>query len=274
MREGKIVDMKSSRINVRSSIMADYRGVIFDIDGVLTFQGRVYPGAVQVVDTLQRKGIILRFLTNSTLKSRASAAHKLRMEGFRVEHEQVITASYATAVYLHDLNPRSVWVMVDRDGIHEFADFTHDTENPEYIVMGDNRSHFDFEHMNRALRLLLGGAKLIAMQNEMLDTSLGDVELNVGAWVGLLERATGVRAVSIGKPNPFVFKLALRSMGLKKPKVLVVGDRLETDVRGARKYGLACALVKTGEFTPADLENPLQPNYVFESIEDLLNLFE
>ena len=254
--------------------MPNYRGVIFDIDGVLTFQGRVYPGAVEVVDALQRKGIALRFLTNSTLKSRASAAHKLRMEGFRVEHEQVITASYATAVYLRGLKPGSVWVMVDRDGIHEFDEFTQDTENPEYIVVGDNRSHFDFEHMNKALRLLLGGARLIAMQNEILDNSMGDVELNVGAWVGMLERAAGVQAVSIGKPNPFVFELALRSMDLKKPQVLVVGDRLETDVRGARKFGLACALVKTGEFIPADLEGSLQPNYVFDSITELLGLFE
>jgi len=254
--------------------MSDYRGVIFDIDGVLTFQGRVYPGAVEVVDALQRKGIVLRFLTNSTLKSRASAAHKLRMAGFRVEHDQVITASYATAVYLRDLKPRSVWVMVDRDGIHEFADFTQDTQDPEYIVMGDNRSHFDFDHMNKALRLLLGGARLIAMQNEMLDTSMGDVELNVGAWVGMLERAAGVQAVSIGKPNPFVFELALRSMGLEKPQALVVGDRVETDVRGAHDFGLASALVKTGEYVPAHLDGPYQPDYLFESIGELLALFK
>jgi HAD superfamily hydrolase (TIGR01458 family) len=253
--------------------MTNYRGVIFDIDGVLTFQGRVYPGAVDVVDALQRKGIVLRFLTNSTLKSRASAAHKLRMAGFRVEHEQVITASYATAVYLRSLKPRSVWVMVDRDGIHEFDEFTHDSEDPEYIVMGDYRSHFDFNHMNKVLRLLLGGAKFIAMQNEMLDTSMGDVELNVGAWVGMLERAAGVQALSIGKPNPFVFELALRSMGLDVTQALVVGDRVATDVRGARDFGLASALVKTGEFDPADLEGPYQPDYVFETIGELLTLF-
>jgi HAD superfamily hydrolase (TIGR01450 family) len=163
--------------------------------------------------------------------------------------------------------------MVDRDGIHEFDEFTHDSENPEYIVMGDYRSHFDFNHMNKALRLLLGGAKFIAMQNEMLDTSMGDVELNVGAWVGMLERAAGVQALSIGKPNPFVFELALRSMGLDVTQALVVGDRVATDVRGARDFGLASALVKTGEFDPADLEGPYQPDYVFETIGELLSLF-
>jgi HAD superfamily hydrolase (TIGR01458 family) len=254
--------------------MTDFRGVIFDIDGVLTFQGRVYPDAVKVVDTLQRKGIVVRFLTNSTLKSRASAAHKLRMAGFRAEHDQVITASYATAVYLRGLKPRSCWVMVDRDGIHEFAEFTQDIQDPEYIVMGDNRSHFDFDHMNQALRLLLGGAKLIAMQNEILDTSQGELELNVGSWVGMLERAAGVQAVSIGKPNPFVFELALHSMGLEKPQVLVVGDQVATDVRGAHDFGLACALIKAGEFKPESLDGSYQPDYLFEAIGELLSLFE
>jgi len=83
-----------------------------------------------------------------------------------------------------------------------------------------------------------------------------------------------VQAVSIGKPNPFVFDLALRSMELEKPQALVVGDRFETDVRGAHDFGLACALLKTGEFAPADLDGPLQPDHVFESITELLSLFE
>ena len=255
------------------SRLKDIRGVIFDIDGVLTFQGRVYPGAVEVVDALREKGIVLRFLTNSTLNSRASAAEKLRKSGFHVDDEEVITASYATAEYLRSLHPRSCWVMVERRGIDEFAGFTQDFENPEYIVVGDNRSKFDFDHMNKAVRLLMRGARLIAMQSELLDTSMGDIELNVGSWVGLLERASGVQAVSIGKPNPYAFELALHGMDLAKSQVLVVGDRLSTDVQGAKDFGLRSALVKTGEFDERDLDGDLQPDYVFERIEELTRLF-
>ncbi len=250
------------------------RGVIFDIDGVLTYRGEVYPGAVQVVDTLRNNHILLRFLTNSTLKSRASCAEKLRLAGFRVEDEQVITASFATAVYLRTLKPRSCWVMVDREGMDEFVEFTQDSEDPEYLVVGDNRSKFDFAHLNQALRLLKQGAKLIAMQSELLDTSMGDLELNVGSWVGMLERAAGVQAVSIGKPSAFVFELALGSMGLDKKDVIVVGDRISTDVLGARALGMRSILVKTGEFDARDLDQELKPDHILESIQELPPLIQ
>ena len=76
--------------------MTDIRGIIFDIDGVLEFQGSVYPGAVETLKKLRDRGFALRFLTNSTLKSRASCAARLRRAGYRVSDDEVITASYAT----------------------------------------------------------------------------------------------------------------------------------------------------------------------------------
>jgi HAD superfamily hydrolase (TIGR01450 family) len=163
--------------------------------------------------------------------------------------------------------------MVEREGIDEFRDFIQDTENPEVIVIGDNRSQFDFDHMNKALRLLKKGARLVAMQSELLDTSMGDLELNVGSWVGLLERASGVQAVSIGKPSAFAFELALGSMGLEKNQVIVVGDRVSTDVAGAQAYGLRSVLVKTGEYDERDLDGGIRPDYVINTIRDLLPLF-
>jgi HAD superfamily hydrolase (TIGR01458 family) len=253
--------------------MQDIQGVIFDVDGVLKFRGQVYPGAIQTVNGLREKGIILRFLTNSTLNSRASLAAKLHRSGFLVSADEVITASYATAVYLKLQNPRSCWIMVEREGLDEFKEFAQDTQNPEYIVVGDNRSQFDFEHLNQALRLLKKGAKLIAMQSELLDNSMGDLELNVGSWVGLLERASGIPATYIGKPNPFAFELTLQTMQLSRRQVLMVGDRVETDIRGARDFGLHSVLVRTGEFDPALLDGYAKPDVIIDSIQDLLSLF-
>jgi len=256
-----------------SPALPNLRGVIFDIDGVLTFQGQVYPGAVQVIERLKENGLRLRFLTNSTLKSRASCAAKLIRAGFQVEEQEVITASYATAVYLRGLKSRSCWVMVEQEGIDEFRDFVQDTENPEVIVIGDNRSQFDFDHLNKALRLLKKGARLVAMQYELLDTSMGDLELNVGSWVRLLEQASGVQAVRIGKPSAFAFELALGSMGLERHQVVVVGDRISTDVAGAQAFGLRSVLVKSGEYDERDLQEEIRPDYVIDSIQDLPSLF-
>jgi HAD superfamily hydrolase (TIGR01458 family) len=255
-----------------STDMQDIQGVIFDVDGVLTFRSQVYPGAIQAVNGLREKGFILRFLTNSTLNSRASLVTKLNRSGFQVSADEVITASYATAVYLKLHKPRSCWIMVERQGLDEFKEFAQDNQNPEYIVVGDNRSQFDFEHLNQALRLLKKGAKLIAMQSELLDNSMGDLELNVGSWVGLLERASGVPATYIGKPNPFAFELTLQTMQLSKRQVLMVGDRVETDIRGACNIGLHSVLVRTGEFDPAHLDGTARPEFIIDSIQELLNL--
>ena len=248
----------------------DIRGVIFDIDGVLEFQGKVYPDAVETIDLLRDKGIVLRFLTNSTLKSRMSCAGRLRESGFKIFDEEVITASYATARYLDGLKPMSCWIMVEREGLNEFIDFDHDTEKPEYIVIGDNRSKFDFDHLNKALRILLSGAKLIGMQSELIDSSMGEVELNVGSWVEMLERASGVKATYIGKPNPYVFELTLRTMGLDKGEVIMVGDRVSTDVKGAKEFGIRSLLLRTGEFNENDLYCDIEPDFIFDSIGDLL----
>jgi HAD superfamily hydrolase (TIGR01450 family) len=156
--------------------------------------------------------------------------------------------------------------------LDEFRDFRQDTADPEYIVIGDNRSKFDFEHLNQALRLLLKGKRLIGMQSELLDSSMGELELNVGSWVGMLERASGVQATYIGKPNPYVFELALHSMGLDKSRVVMVGDRLQTDVKGAKNFGIRSLLLRTGEFRENDLDGSLQPDFVFDSIRDIFSI--
>jgi HAD superfamily hydrolase (TIGR01458 family) len=248
-------------------------GVIFDIDGVLTFQGKVYPGAVETIAGLRQRGLALRFLTNSTLKSRASAAEKLRQRGFDLQDDEVITASYASAQYLKALQPRSAWVMVEGEGIQEFAGFVQDEQNPEYIVVGDNRSKFDFDHLNHALRLLRKGSRLIGMTSELLDTSMGDLELNVGSWVRLLETASGVPAEFVGKPHRFAFDLALQSLDLDRRQVLMVGDRVNTDVQGANMFGLRSVLVQTGEFDPAELVYATaRPDFTIGKITDLAAL--
>jgi HAD superfamily hydrolase (TIGR01458 family) len=249
------------------------KAVILDIDGVLEYRGQVYPGAVETLETLRSRGLALRFLTNSTLKSRASCAAKLRRRGFAAADEEVVTASYATACYLRGLKPKSIWLMLAREGRDEFAEFILDRERPEYIVVGDYRQDFNFENLNHALRLLADGARLVGMQNELVDGSLGELELNVGSWVAMLERASGVPAVYIGKPFPYVFELTLQNLGLAGDEVLMVGDRVSADIQGAKNASLRSALVKTGEFRPADLDAGVQPDAILESIQELLTLF-
>jgi HAD superfamily hydrolase (TIGR01458 family) len=250
-----------------------FKGVMFDIDGVLEFQGKAYPGAVELLEFLRKNGITIRILSNSTLKSRKLCTEKLNRHGFGVTEAEVVTASWATARYLKTLKPKSCWVMLKGKGIEEFREFKMDQETPEYIVLGDYREEFKFENMNKALKLLLQGTKLIVMIPEKVDHSLGGVELTVGAYGKMLEDAAGIKATYIGKPNPYVFDITLGSMALDPAEVLMVGDRMSTDIIGAKQAGLPSILVKTGEFKPADLEGDIQPDFIVEAVGDIKAFF-
>jgi HAD superfamily hydrolase (TIGR01450 family) len=244
--------------------------VLFDVDGVLEYQGQTYPGAVELVRELRDRGTEVRILTNSTLKSRRSAAAKLRGKGFPVEDEQVVTASFASAQYLRDHHARSCWVMVKGEGIDEFRDLPQDPERPEYLVLGDCRDDFNFQNMNRALKLLVNGARLIVMIPEMIDSSMGDLELTVGAYGRMLEEAAKTAAIYIGKPSPYLFEIAMGGMRIRDGRrVLMVGDKISTDILGAHRAGIQSALIKTGEYREGDLDGTARPDYVFDSIEGL-----
>jgi len=117
----------------------------------------------------------------------------------------------------------------------------------------------------------LNGSKLIGMNPDLVDSSFGAPELNVGSWVKMLELASGVDATYIGKPSPLIYEYTLAGMELDKEQVLMVGDRVQTDIIGAKEYEIRSGLVKTGEFKLNDLTN-LQPDFILDSVADLVKL--
>jgi len=248
------------------------KGVIFDIDGVLVYQDHVLNGAIETINILKKHGYILRYLSNSTLSSRKSRADKLKSLGFQISENEIITASYATAMYIKRIKPRSFWLMLEGKGLDEFKGFTQNTEDPEYIVMGNDRNCFNFDTMNKALKLLLGGTKLIAMMEELVDSSQGDLELDVGSWAKMLEIASGVKATYIGKPNRFIFELTLDTMNLDNQEIIMVGDRINTDIKGANDIGIRSLLVKTGEFKDEDLDCDIKPDFKCETIQEITRI--
>jgi HAD superfamily hydrolase (TIGR01450 family) len=148
-----------------------------------------------------------------------------------------------------------------------------DPDSPEYIVVGDYREGFNFENMNKALKLLLAGSKLIVMIPEKVDHSLGKVELTVGAYGKMLEDAAGIEATWIGKPNKYIFEVTLGTLAVDRKNVLMVGDRVATDIIGARAAGIKSVLVKTGEFKEGDLGGAVQPDYIVDSVREIAGFF-
>lgn len=246
------------------------KGLLIDIDGVLVDKGQVIPGAIETLAHLRDRDIPFRLLTNSTQNSRASRAQKLRALGLPIQDHQVITASYLSARYLERLGGAPCWVLVNGPGADEFAHLPQTDQAPEYVVLGDLAEQFNYAVLNRAFRLIRRGARLIAMQAEPIDLTVeAEPVLNVGAWVKLLEHATGTRAVVIGKPAPFAFEWALSELKTPRDQTMMVGDNPHTDLAGGQAAGLQTTLVRTGEFDSQALEEGPEPDHIIDSIADL-----
>ncbi|MBW2492896.1 MAG: HAD hydrolase-like protein, partial [Deltaproteobacteria bacterium] len=89
----------------------------------------------------------------------------------------------------------------------------------------------------------------------------------------MLEDAANLKATYIGKPNTYIYDMSLHTMGLQRKEVLMVGDRVSTDIVGAQMAGIKSVLVKTGEFHTSDLKGDVQPDYVVDSVKELKKLF-
>jgi ribonucleotide monophosphatase NagD (HAD superfamily) len=96
--------------------------------------------------------------------------------------------------------------------------------------------------------------------------------MDAGCFVAALAYASGKQARILGKPSREFYHLACASMDAAPEETIMVGDDIESDILGAQEAGLKAVLVKTGKFTPADLERGITPDLVLGSVVELTTL--
>jgi len=245
------------------------RALLLDADGVLYHAKSAIPGAAEAIEEFRRRGYPFRLLTNITRRSRAKLARDLQAMGLPVEAGEILTSSYLTARYLHQHGRPRTWVVLDGDARDEFAGLELVEEGADCVALGDMKAKFTYDLLNRILSVLWDGADFLAMQADPYDMGEGGPKVNVGGWLALLERASGRQATLIGKPSPICYRMALEELGVTAAEAVGVGDRVESDVAGGQATGIRTVLVRTGHFRPQDLDGPVQPDVILNSLADL-----
>jgi HAD superfamily hydrolase (TIGR01450 family) len=247
--------------------LAGVRALVLDADGVLVLKGEVLPGAVEALAALEARGIPFRIATNFSGAHRATLAARFRRDGLQVPWERIVTAASATALHTAAaFAGQPLFVITKPDGRREF-DGQHlmayeDADAPgaraAAVVIGDGDADLSFANLDRAFRLIRGGAALLAMhRNPWWFTSRGPT-LDSGAFVVALEFATGTQAVLCGKPGPIMFRTALAGLAadlgrrVAVREIAMVGDDPGQDIAGARRLGMRGILVLTGKTSAAD----------------------
>ena len=251
-------------------------GILFDLDGVIYEGCDSIPGAKDALNKLQRAGIPYRFITNTTRMTKAHLIGSLRKMGFNVAPESIFAAPHAAVEYCKLKGYKKISLIVpDPEMKREFSSFQLVNKNPEAIVLGDMGRLFTFELLNRLFNDAINGSQIIALHKNRYWKSSRGLTIDLGAFISALEYSSGKSAAVMGKPDPNMFRLAVRSWNVPLNSIFMIGDDIEGDIGGAKNAGMKSVLVRTGKFRDGALSSSkLNPDFVIDSISDLPALFE
>ena len=191
------------------------RGFLIDMDGVVYRGNEPIPGAVEFVRKLLADAIPFLFLTNNSQRTKRDVVARMHRMGMPIAEKHVFTSAIATAQYLAGQKPRGSAFVIGEGGLlqalHEY-DYTIVDNDPDYVVVGEGRT-LNLELIDRAVRLIERGAKLIATNLDPSCPTPEGTRPGCGAFVAMLETATGKKAFSVGKPSPVMFRAARKELG-------------------------------------------------------------
>jgi len=258
-----------------------FRGFILDLDGTVYRGDQLIPGAESVVRLLREKKRKVVFLSNKPIQTRDEYASKLTRFGIPTQPEEVINSSFVMVNYLKKVAPEArLFVAGETPFIEELKragfQMTDEPKEIDYVVVAFDRT-FDYRKLNIAFQAIKLGAHFVATNPDRTCPVEGGEIPDCAGMVAAIEAVTGKKVeIVVGKPSPIMIRAALDVMGLRPEDCILIGDRLETDIKMGKEAGIATGIVLTGVTDEKMLEvikhTAGQPDFVFQSIADVENL--
>ena len=245
------------------------RALLLDLDGVIVLAGAPIAGAAEAIAALERRGMPYRIVTNTSAVSRDTLSRWSARLGAPIPAARFESALSASAAWTaRRLPDQPLYVLASEDARQEFAGqrlLTHaEAAQPgataAAVVIGDSPEEATFDNLNRAFRLILGGAVLVGMHRNPWWLTPDGPTLDSGAYVVGLEFSSGHTATIIGKPSAAFFSQAVRDLrreagrDLARTEIAMVGDDVRTDVRAAQRAGMRGIFVLSGKHGRDDIE--------------------
>lgn len=248
---------------------------ICDMDGVIYHGNRIIPGAQDFVNWLIASDKKFLFLTNSSERSPRELAQKLARMGLTVGEEHFYTSALATAAFLATQCPGASVYAIGEPGLTGAlydAGLMMNDYNPDYVVLGETRS-LNYEKIERAVRLVQNGAKLIGTNSDMTGPSEQGIVPACRALMAPIELTTGKTAYYVGKPNPLMMRHALNKLGADNSRAVIVGDRMDTDIIAGIESELDTVLVLSGVTSEETVSLfPYRPRFILPNVGAIANL--
>ena len=255
------------------------KGLILDMDGVLWHDTEPIGDLPRIIDQIRSLELQFVFATNNSTYTIAEYQQKFAGMGVSVEPWRIVTSAESTFDYLQETSPeaRTLYIFgapslktsARMRGYDVLAD---DNENaqPDFVIVGLD-INMTYQKVSTASRYIRQGARFIATNTDATFPTPHGLTPGSGTMVSAVQTASGTKPISIGKPEPYLYRSAMKVMKLEPHEILCIGDRLNTDILGAQKGGFRSALVLTGVSTLEDLEHwQPKPDLVAKDLESLI----
>ncbi|KAJ3260540.1 hypothetical protein HDU77_001297 [Chytriomyces hyalinus] len=254
------------------------KGFIIDMDGVIYHGSQLLPGAKEFVDWLISENKQFLFLTNNSTPTPKELSEKLHRMGLDIPPSNFYTSAIATAKFLQSQKPAGGKVFALGGpgltyALYEHG-FTMSETKPDYVVIGTEGTSHNFEGLQKALSLITkDGAKLIGTNPDSNGVKEnGEKVLGTGAFLALLEVASGKKAFTCGKPSSLMMSYATTYLGLPKEDTCIVGDRMDTDILAGTNAQIDPVLVMSGVTDMNNLfDDAYRPYLILNGVGELVN---
>ncbi|MCL1984043.1 MAG: HAD-IIA family hydrolase [Methanomassiliicoccaceae archaeon] len=253
--------------------ITDVSGFMIDMDGTVYKGGSAIPGAQDFIKRVKHRNIPFVFLTNNSSSDREHYFNKLIKMGFDVSIDDILTSTAATIRYIKKYHSGGTVYPVGTPKFVkevENAGITTDDKDPDIVLLSFDTS-ITYEKMNNAYQFLMNGAEFIATHPDDLCPTEDGYDIDIGPFIRFFESMTGTKATVIGKPNPLMAEMAADKMNVPKEKMVMIGDRIYTDMRLAENSNIRSIMVLSGEAKRSDLKDPgVKVTMVVDSVDELL----
>ena len=243
------------------------------MDGTLYKGEDPIPGAKEFVTELRRRGIPFRFLTNNSSHACGFFADRLNRMGFGIDAGDVLSSTVATARFiLSQRAGRKVRILATPEVTEELRVLgVEGCDSDPDIVLLTFDTTIDYDKLNTAYHDLLAGAELIATHPDDLCPTETSFDVDIGPFIRLFEELAGKKATVIGKPSGEMLRMAAMEMDVAPEDVVMIGDRLSTDIAMGEKNGTRTILVLSGETDEAMLrDSRIRPTFVAGSVASVI----
>uniref|UniRef100_G3Q111 Haloacid dehalogenase-like hydrolase domain-containing protein 2 n=1 Tax=Gasterosteus aculeatus aculeatus TaxID=481459 RepID=G3Q111_GASAC len=219
------------------------KAVLIDLSGTLHVEETAVPGAQDALNRLREASVAVKFVTNTTKESKKHLLERLHRLNFDLQEEEIFTSLSAARTLLEQKRHRPL-LLVEDSALQDFTGI--ETSEPNAVVIGLAPEQFNYQTLNKAFRLVLDGAPLIAIHKARYYKRRDGLALGPGPFVAALEYATDRNAIVVGKPEKSFFAEALSNLGCNPNEAVMIGDDARDDVGGAQNAGMLGILVRTG----------------------------